>query len=212
MGLAFAAALIAAAGVLARSGADKAGVEAALRLTARLGFAFFWPAYVGGALATLFGAAFEPIRRRGRVLGLAFAAVLSVHLALVAWLCGIGAAPPPRIFVIFGVGVVWTGLLALFSIKRLSRLPGARGWWVLRTVGMTCVLGDFAFDFLRRNDGKQTLAHLLAYAPFAALVVLAPVLRISAWLKPRLSTPAPGPGPARRAAQPPAAENASKAG
>ena len=211
MGLAFAAALMAAAAVLARSGADKSGIEAALRLTARLGFALFWPAYVGAALATLFGTVFEPIRRRGRVLGLAFAAVLAVHLTLVAWLCAIGAAPPPRIFVIFGVGVFWTGLLALFSIQRLSPLPGAPGWWVLRHVGMTCILADFAFDFLRRNDGKETLAHTLNYAPFAALVILAPLLRLLAWLKPRVLGAASTQGRARRL-KPQAAENASKAG
>jgi hypothetical protein len=46
----------------------------------------FWPAYTGSVLTTLFGPAFEPIKRRTREFGLAFASAHLVHLALVAWL------------------------------------------------------------------------------------------------------------------------------
>src|SRR5208337_850084 len=63
------------------------GVNLALPATARLAFLIFWPAYTGAAYV------FSPLRARARDLGLAFAAALLVHLALVVCLCVIGPAP-----------------------------------------------------------------------------------------------------------------------
>ena len=45
----------------------------ALRATARWSFLWFWLAYAGGALAALFGSAFQPLAHRSRDFGLAFA-------------------------------------------------------------------------------------------------------------------------------------------
>ena len=75
----------------------------ALKATARLSFLLFWPAYVGGALTTLFGPAFEGLKQRGRDFGLAFASAHLVHIALVTWLVHIGAAPSIRTFVFFRI-------------------------------------------------------------------------------------------------------------
>jgi hypothetical protein len=121
----------------------------ALLVTARLAFLLFWPAYAGSALVSLFGPACRQLQRHGREFGLAFAGVLLVHLGLVMWLCLIGAAPSESTFVFFGIAVVWAYLLALFSIGSMQQLIGAKGWWLLRMVGMNYVAYAFAIDFLR---------------------------------------------------------------
>lgn len=187
MGLAALAALVVAVATLAMLGTGKTGVEAALRLTARLGFALFWPSYAASPLATLFGARWRPLGRYARVLGMAFSAVLAVHLCLVAWLCWIGAAPPVRTFVIFGVGAICAYVLLLCSIDRVRRALGDRAWRLVQSVGSNYILFAFAFDFLL-SPPRATVSFLVAYVPFDILVVLGPMLRLLAWMKKRRAT------------------------
>ncbi|HLY79668.1 MAG TPA: hypothetical protein VKQ70_09860, partial [Caulobacteraceae bacterium] len=94
MSLAALAALAFAAATLAKAGDGRDGIGLALRVTARLGFLLFWPSYIAAAMATLFGERWRALTRHARVLGMSFAAVLTVHLTLVAWICWIGAPPP----------------------------------------------------------------------------------------------------------------------
>lgn len=58
MAVAFGASLALASTVIVVFGAHR-GVYVALAATARLAFLIFWPAYAGGALASLFGASFR---------------------------------------------------------------------------------------------------------------------------------------------------------
>jgi len=169
--------------MLVIKGIDRAGIEAAVLWTGRLAFGFFWPSYAGGALAVLFGSRFEPLRRRGRALGLAFAAVVAVHLSLVAWLCSIGDGPPILTFVVFGIAAAWVAGLAASSIERVSREIGPAGWWVLRNIGMNYIAFVFAFDFLRLQPTAAWI-RIAEYLPFASLSVLGPVLKLLAWLLP----------------------------
>jgi len=148
------AAIALAVSVFAHLGVGKIGTETALRLTARLAFLLFWPSYVGGALVTLIG-----------------------------WLCWIGSAPSVKTFAIFGMAVLWTYLLALFSIKRLGQVVGSMGWWILRNIGMNYIAFAFALDFLPPLH-NATARQLAAYLPFAVLAVLGPAARIVAALKP----------------------------
>ena len=179
MGLAFGAASVLAALALAVLGADQKGIDVALQATARLSFLFFWPAYAGAALAALFGRVFQPVKRCGRELGLAFASALCVHLGLVAWRCHIGATPATSTFIVFGAAVVATYGLALLSIKPLQQAVGHRGWWLLRTVGLNYIAYAFAIDFLN-NPLHGDVAHTVAYLPFATLAIVGPVLRLVA--------------------------------
>src|SRR5262245_23987158 len=94
--------------VLAVLGTAERGIAVALQATARLAFLLFWPAYTGAALTALFGPTFLPLRRYGRELGLAFAAALLTHLALVSYLIYLGAAPQLMTFIVFGIAVFWT--------------------------------------------------------------------------------------------------------
>jgi len=183
---AIAAALALGGAMIAMKGAHRAGVEAAVVWTGRLAFVFFWPSYVGGALPTLFGERFQPLKRRGRTLGLAFAAVIAVHLSLVAWLCAIGDAPPLQTFIIFGIAAVWVAALAACSIRRVAREVGPAGWWVLRNIGMNYIALVFALDFLRIQH-PLSLLKVAEYGPFAALSVLGPLLRALAWFSRQLN-------------------------
>jgi hypothetical protein len=80
---AFCAALGLAVLVLVALGTGKQGTDVALRVTARLSFMLFWPAYAAGAMTALFGPAFKPFKQRTRRFGLAFASAHCVHIALV---------------------------------------------------------------------------------------------------------------------------------
>lgn len=112
-GLAFCAALGLTAGVLLLLGTGEKGLHEALRAIARLMFLFFWPAYAGSALVSLFGSLFQPLKNFAREFGLAFAAVLIVHLSLVAKLCLIGSSPPLGTFVIFGIAAAFAYILRI---------------------------------------------------------------------------------------------------
>jgi hypothetical protein len=174
MGLAFGAALACAGFILAVRGTGERGTDDALMATGRLSFLLFWPAYAGGALATLFGPIFQPLSRRGREFGLAFASAHLVHLALVAWLCWIGAVPETGVFVFFGIGVVCIYVLALGSIPRIRRAAGPLAWRILQIFGMNYIAYAFAVDFLRLDRLRPPAS--VAYLPFAVLSVAGPAL------------------------------------
>lgn len=175
MGLAFAAAALGAALVLAVRGTGERGTVDALLLTGRISFLLFWPAYAGSALASLFGPAFQPLKRGAPTFGLAFAAAQTVHAALVARLCWIGATPARGVFVLFGPALLCMYLLALGSLAPVRRALGRIGWRVLQYGGMNYIAYVFAVDFLRlpQHGGR---AALLAYLPFAALSLAGPAL------------------------------------
>jgi hypothetical protein len=187
--LPFAAELTLTAAVLALVGADDNGIDVAIRATARLAYAFFLPAYIGGALAALFGPAFDALRRHGREFGLAFAAALAVHLALVLWICLLGDLPPIRTFIVFGIGAFCVYSLALLSIARLQQWIGPRAWAAFRFLAMNYIACAFADDFLRVAP-TLTIDYLLTYLPFALLAMASPALYFAALVKrwaPRLS-------------------------
>ena len=180
MGTALGANLFLATIILATSGSGAHGTSRALAATARVAFLWFWAAYAGGALTTLFGAAFLPLKQLGRELGLAFAAALLVHLALVSWLCWIGSAPPIGVFVFFGPVAALTFILALLSFGNLHTMLGPKLWRLLRTIGMNVILYAFLKDFMQDplHGGVQ---HIVEYLPFTAMAIAAPLLRLAAW-------------------------------
>ena len=179
MGVAFAVSVACAAIEIALFGAGEHGTVVALRATARISFLLFWAAYAGGALVTLFGSRFEAVRRRGRALGLAFAAAHMPHVALVGWLCWIGATPSAEVFAIFGVAVLCLVLLVLCSIARVRRALGPAGWWWLQFVGMNYIAFAFAKDFVKLHH-YDDVEFVLAYLPFGILSALGPALVFAA--------------------------------
>ena len=184
MGGAYLGSLAIAGFALAALGAGDRGTTFGLQLTARWSYCFFILAYVGGPLATLFGAVFQRVARRGRELGLAFASAHVTHLCLVVWLFYISAKPPePTSSVLyFGIAALLTYLLALFSFPTLlAKLPPSL-WWGLRTLGMDYIAIAFLRDFLHGQFSGSVL-HLVGYLPFIAAGLAAALIRIAAYAK-----------------------------
>jgi hypothetical protein len=186
MGMAFGVALVLAAAVLAIMGIDAESLRIALRLTARWSFLLFWVAYAGGAMGALFGPALAPLARRGREFGLGYAAAQLIHLGLVVSLVLITSRPPlsGQSLVFFLTGMVWTYLLAILSFGSLAEGLGPSGWRILRVTGMNYILFAFASDFvppvIRPQPAHYVALRLVAYLPFAAMSVAAPLLVLAA--------------------------------
>ena len=180
MAAAFAVSLILAAIVLAIFGAGETGSALALRVTARWCFVLFWPAYAGGALAKFCGPRFAVLARHGREFGLAFAAALSVHVALVLRLMDV-AAGQRTLMLFFWAGVACTCALVLFSLPRLRDWLGLRLWRLSMALAMHYIALVFAVDFivepLQANGPDK---YPLSYLPFAALLLGGVVLRLAA--------------------------------
>ncbi len=186
MGAAFCAELALAALVLMIFGHDNNGTRRALEVTARFSFLLFWAAYSGSALAALFGQVFQPLARRGREFGLAFASAHLIHLGLVVWLYQISPEPPVSRFtlIFFGIALIWTYVLALLSIKRLSQVLGPALWRSLLTVGLEYISLAFLYDFLPRSfEGSPR--GLIFYLPFSVLGVAGVALRLASWTRRR---------------------------
>lgn len=192
---AFGGALILAAAILVIRGSDFESLKLGLRMTARWSFVFFWLSYVGGAMASLFGSAFAGLARRGRQLGLSFAAAHLVHVGLIVWL-GVASGQLPlhgRILWFFLVALFFAYLLMLLSFGAGPRLLG-RWWRPLLFLGSSYILIAFGRDFVLGALDREIKdwRYALEYVPFATLTLTAVVLRFAAFLQRRLPLrPAP---------------------
>jgi hypothetical protein len=180
---AFAAALVVASGVLLLKRAGESGVGVGLRLTARVAYLFFWPAYVGGAAAALFGAPFNIVARRTRELSLAFASALLVHVGLVIWAALISPPQPlaDAVMPFFAIGVLWTYLLAGTSIDSVRTRLDPHFLRVFRTIGTEYIALTFFTDFVLLAN--HSLKYPTLYVPFWAMLGLGPFLRLVHRLK-----------------------------
>jgi hypothetical protein len=161
-------------------------VAMALRATARWSFLLFWLASTGGALTTLFGSRFQALAHRARDFGLAFASAHLVHLGVVAWIYYSSPDLPTRsTLIFFGIAAIWTYVLAILSIKRLSARLNPRVWRTVRTLGVEYIGLAFLTDFAKYpfQGGVLDVAN---YLPFLALAIAGPILRLAALVK-RLS-------------------------
>jgi hypothetical protein len=183
MGSAFGGALALTIGTMLIEGTGLSGTTVGLRLTARFSYAFFWLSYVGGAIAILFGPAFDIVARRARELGLAFASAQLVHVGLVIWLAWISPPQPIRdaVMPFFAIGVVWTYLLAALSIDRARDVFGPQMLRVLRTIGSEYIALTFFTDFVLLPSYPPP--HLILYAPFWGMLLVGSLLRLSAAMK-----------------------------
>ncbi len=178
IGGAFFASLGLAISIVGVFGAER-GIAIALAATARLAFLIFWVAYAGGAMASLYGKAFSPLKEHARDFGLAFAAVMTVHFGLVAWLCAKGDAPSTATFVIFGVAAAFTYLLVLLSNRWVRELLPHKFWPWIRASAMNYIALAFLYDFMRFVPSD--LHNALKYLPFTALAIVGPMVKLAAW-------------------------------
>jgi hypothetical protein len=183
MGAAFGAALAVAVGAMVIKGPGESGTGVGLRLTARVSYLFFWLAYVGGAMPTLFGPAFDIIARRAREFGLAFASAQLVHVGLVVWLAWVSPQQSisDAVMPFFAIGVVWTYLLAIFSINCVSNMFSPDFLRVLRTIGAEYIALTFFTEFI--IFAKHPLQYPILYVPFWGMLVVGPLLRLAATMR-----------------------------
>jgi hypothetical protein len=93
----------------------------------------FWFAYTEDAMATLWGPPFDRLARHGREFGLAFASAQLVHVGLIL-LSGSGAG-----MAFFWVGIVFTYLLALFSLPSVHNAMGPRLWRISLVIALNYI-------------------------------------------------------------------------
>jgi hypothetical protein len=104
----------------------------------------------------------------------------------VAWVYYSSPDPPVRsTLVFFGIAAIWTYVLAILSIKRLSVRLNPRAWRTVRTLGVEYIGLAFLTDFAKHpfQGGVLDVAN---YLPFLALAIAGPILRLAALVK-RLS-------------------------
>jgi hypothetical protein len=184
--VAFLIALALAVFVFAVFGQGDRGTRIALRLTAQWSFLLFWLAYVGSAMARVFGPRFEGLARQGRTLGLCFASAHLIHFALALWLFHISADPPlgNGALIFFSVGLFCTYLLALFSLPQLHKALGPRLWQILRTIALEYIAFVFAADFIIGPLQAVGLGKFPnSYLSFALMLVGGVGLRIAAGVR-----------------------------
>jgi hypothetical protein len=182
MAASFCVALASAAVLFAVFGAGRGGTALGLDVTARWAFLLFWPAYAGSAMATLFGPRFAGLARRGRELGLAFAAALLVHVALVLWHYRIATEPVGKML-FFWAGVACTCALALFSLPQLRAALGPRLWRILCSVSLDYIALVFAADFIQLPLRAGFDKYPPSYLPFAVMLVAGAGLRLAAFAR-----------------------------
>ena len=166
--------------VMSRTLSSTPGVD--LRATARWSFVLFFLGSTGGALARLFGPAFDGLARRGRDLSLAYASAQLVHLAIVVRLLYKGGPRPPSELLLFGIAVFWTYLLAILSFKKMRERLKPGVWRIVRTVGVEYIALAFFADF-NKNPFDGGFFKVLDYVPFIVLSVAGPLLRLAAFIK-----------------------------
>jgi hypothetical protein len=163
--------------------APGARVSGALQATARWSYLLFWCAYAGNALAVVFGPRFQAVANRCRDFSLAYASAHLAHIGMVAWLILASGTPfGLSEVIIFGIGVFFTYLLALLSIKSLAARLDRKLLRALRTIGVEYIALVFLVGFAK-NPFQGGFANMLYYLPFIALAVAGPLLRIAAAIK-----------------------------
>jgi hypothetical protein len=163
-------------------GAGGRGTALGLDVTARWSFLLFWLAYAGSAAATLFGPRFAPWARRGRELGLSFAAAQLVHVGLVLWHYRIATEPVGKML-FFWAGVLCTYALALFSLPQLRAALGPRLWRAFCTIALEYIALVFAADFIQLPLRAGFDKYPPSYLPFAVMLVAGVGLRLAAFAR-----------------------------
>jgi hypothetical protein len=160
---------------------DRVGM--ALRITGRWSFLWFWLAYTGSAVATLWGPRFSGLARHGREFGLAFASAQLVHVGLILW-SGAGAG-----MAFFWVGIVFTYLIALLSLARLRDAIGQRFWRISLVIALNYIALVFAADFVGEPLKKGGItSYPLSYLPFALMLIVGVGLRVATFVHRKLVT------------------------
>jgi hypothetical protein len=166
---------------LALAGTDQEGTAVGLRATALLSFPFLVGVYAASALAALWpGELSEWLLPRRRLLGLAFSAVLTVHLVLIAHLLSLPPDPPPTVLGLTPgfVAYLFLAAMALASFSRIAKAIGPARTRLLFRVGLHWVFAIFTLAlfkgvFIRHYYAWWLLPLMIAMAVYA--------MRLTVW-------------------------------
>lgn len=170
---------------LAATGFSDETLRVLLRLTARVSFMLFLVVFVARPLRQLVPADWtRRLLRERRSIGIAFAAVHTVHLALIAW--RFSAFPELEYAVSGGVvgGLAYAliYLMLLTSFDGPARAIGPAAWRRLHKTGLY-VVGFVFVATLLPEPGAPFLTFERAW--FVVLTAGAIVIRLTAWLAKR---------------------------
>jgi len=177
--------LIAAAITFGIGGSD--GARAAIRFTARTSTALFLLAFTASALYQFWpGRVTRWIRQNRRYLGVSFAGSHGVHaLAITAFVLTnpilFHEEVPPIGLVVNGIGYAFIVAMAATSFDRTAALIGPTAWRWLHVVGGYVIWLVFAKSYFPRA------VHSFFYVPFAAVLVVAMMVRLVGSFKRRSS-------------------------
>lgn len=172
------AALALAALCLALGGTGQQGTVAGLRATAVLAVPFLVGAYAAPALVVLWpGELSEWLILRRRALGLAFSAVLAVHLVLIIRLLSLPPSPPPTLLGLTPGFVTYMilGGMTLTSLGGIAKALGPAHVRLLRHVGEHWVFAIFTLALLKgvflRHSGLYVVPLMVVTAACAVRFV-----------------------------------------
>src|SRR6476661_8243346 len=186
-----AAGLALAALCLALAGTGQQGTVAGLRATAVLAVPFLAGAYAAPALAVLWpGKLSEWLLLRRRSLGLAFSAVIGVHLVLIARLLSLPPSPPPTALGLapgFVTYMVLAGM-TLASLGRVAKAMGPTRVRLLLRVGGHWVFAVFTLALIK----GVFIRHSPLYVVPLMIVLAVYAMRFEAWRRASWLKPAIG--------------------
>lgn len=167
------------------AGISEASLGEALRLTAQLALLIYLLIFVARPLQVLRrGPVPRRLMRNRRYLGIAFAAVMTVHLALILWLkFGVTGDGLQLLTVLLGViAYAFIFLMLITSWDAPARALGPRYWKRLHTAGLYWIGLPFLFTMLLALRGHEDNG---VYIAFVVLMAAAIFIRIAGWFRRR---------------------------
>lgn len=166
----------------ASQGSDIDGLRLVIRGTARASLVLFLLAFTAGALVRPWPSQITRwLRRNRRYLGVSFAISHLIHLGAIVRL----ARVDPALFwqlttaanvILAGAAYVFIAVMTATSFDRTAAWLGPRRWRLLHLVGGWYIWVTFAVAVGKRVPGDPI------YGAMFALVVVAAILRVNAWM------------------------------
>ena len=171
--------------ILAPDARDETNLGLTLRITARLAFLLYIAVFVTRPLQQLVPAPLtQSMLRNRRYIGISFGAVMTAHLALISWLL-LFVTDQGRSLASLLPGMVtyaFVFLMLLTSFDGPARALGSKNWRRLHKAGLYWIGIIFAVTLVPdviNYPGEPV------YLAIGALILIALVLRIAAFMKSR---------------------------
>lgn len=174
------------------AGTGREGTQLALRMTARVSFAWFMLAFLASPLHALRPShATRRLLRRRRALGVTFGLSMAIHVGFILRLFLLYSPErPPMVtdadFLVGIPGLLLVAAMTLTSAAALRRRLDPAAWKRLHVVGLWAAWAIFFLCLVDSVGRKETSHPLLAYGLFIAILLAGAGLRLAArTLRPR---------------------------